>query len=540
MSNFEILIKPQELKINVNEGDNLLKSLREYGVFVDSPCSGRGTCGKCIVRIEGVLPPVTEHDQIHLDDAEIADGCRLACAVVCSPGMVVHVTEEVASAKGYEHFKTVAGLVRENIAPPKQMNKLKPRAGYGIALDIGTTTVAAMLVSLENGSILTFASRLNPQRAYGADVISRINYGQKAEGLKSLNDVIVSCVNDIVDELVEKSGVAREHVRSMAVVANTTMLHLFLNYDPSSLGVSPFTPLFKESQKLTPEQCRVDLDPGTEVYILPLVSGFVGADAVAASMAVYLGEYNGNRLIIDFGTNSEILLGTEKGIFACAAAAGPAFEGAHIKYGMRATAGAISRVRISDAEMAVRTIDNQPAEGICGSGLIDAIAELTKNGIIERNGRIKYNEENPLAVACLGKNSDDMYEIRLAGEGEESVWLTQQDIREVQLAKGAISAGIQILCEEGGITENDIDVLYLAGAFGNHIDKRSAREIGIIPQLPDERIIPIGNAAIMGGALALLHEEMRTYAEEMSAGIKHLELNEHPDFQNIYVAALKL
>jgi uncharacterized 2Fe-2S/4Fe-4S cluster protein (DUF4445 family) len=420
---------------------------------------------------------------------------------------------------------------------------------YGVAFDIGTTTVVAYLMDLTSGREIASASDLNPQGAYGEDLISRLSFTQEhPQGLEVLRQEIVALLNRLVEEAAARAGVRKEHIYEATVVGNVVMQHLFLGIDPQGLAAAPYAPVVRAGLSLRAEEVGLELVPQARVHLLPSIAGFVGADMVGVLLTVLPQQSPEIQLIIDLGTNGEIALGSRERLLVCSTAAGPAFEGARIQHGMRSASGAIDRVRIGE-DVTCRVIDGGPALGICGSGLIDAVAGLLEQGLIDSSGRLLRDSELPPTVSPklrhrLKGSAEDgngprfvLVPQQLSGTGAD-IFLTQQDIRELQLAKGAIYAGIQVLKRELGIEDQDICRVLLAGAFGTYVNTANAQRIGLIPPVPRERVQAIGNAAGFGAQIALLSSPERRIAELAARRAEHVRLSGRPDFQDDFLRAL--
>ncbi|MGB9793062.1 MAG: ASKHA domain-containing protein [Thermacetogeniaceae bacterium] len=416
----------------------------------------------------------------------------------------------------------------------------------GIAFDIGTTTIVGYLLDLRTGEELSVVSALNPQTRFGADVISRITFAtQEDGGLTKLQSAVVEMLNSLVGEAAEKAGVRREDVYAMTVVGNTCMHHLFLGINPKHLALSPYVPVVSEPLALAADELQIRINPAGRIFVLPNIAGFVGADTVAVLLATELDWSDGIKLAIDIGTNGEIVLGSRERLVACSAAAGPAFEGAQISSGMRGAQGAIDHVRFGD-DVEYTVIGGGKPKGICGSGLLDAVAGLIKLGIIDRRGRISEPEQLAGTSAERFKGRLIKYEgmsaFLLADESEtehgRAIMITQRDVRELQLAKGAIATGIQVLMEKLGIGVTDIKEVLLAGAFGNYMDPHSACAIGLIPPELEERVKPIGNAAGTGAKLALLSRGEFQRAAAIARFVEYVELGSYPSFPTIFANSM--
>lgn len=416
---------------------------------------------------------------------------------------------------------------------------------YGVAFDIGTTTVVGMLWDLTTIKLVDVIALTNPQSAYGADVISRITYSmQSAEHLKLLKDKVIACLNEIITEFTLRHPVDPRNMIKAAVVGNTTMSHLFLGMDPSSLARAPFKPAFSGPVEKTAVELGLMIRESAAVYVLPNIAGHVGSDIVGVLLASEIKNLSGARLAIDIGTNGEIVLAHNGKMLVCSTAAGPAFEGARIYQGMRAARGSIENVRIESGEVKVRIIENAEPIGICGSGLIDAVAQMLDAGLINYKGNI-LNESDAIAqglspdLAARLRNGHSGNEFVLVWKDQgEDIVITQKDIREVQLAKGAVYGGIIILMKCLGVELGQLEEIMLAGAFGSYINKRSILRIGMVPNVSGDKITHIGNAAGVGACMALLSERERKEADIQSKEAEHIELALHPDFEKEYINAM--
>lgn len=419
------------------------------------------------------------------------------------------------------------------------------KESYGIAFDIGTTTVVGMLWNLNKNELIDVIAKTNPQSAYGADVISRITFSSESKNnLLIMKEKVRDCFNEMIDEFTAIYEINYVNIVKATVVGNTTMSHLFLGINPSSLARAPFEPVFYGPDIKTAKEMGLNMNSDAEIYLLPNIAGHVGSDIVGVLLASRLKKLTGLRLAVDVGTNGEIVIAYNGRMLTCSTAAGPAFEGACIHQGMRAAKGSIERVKIEDGEVQLQVIEDVEPIGICGSGLIDAIAQLLDTGIINFKGNILNADD----AAARGVHSNLLARIRKGEDGNEFVlaWIeqgqdiviTQKDIREVQLAKGAIYAGIMILFQCLGVEVSQLEEIILAGAFGNYISKKSALRIGLFPNVDDEKITHIGNAAGAGACMALLSKEERNHAVIQSREIEHVELATHPSFEMEYVKAM--
>ncbi len=529
------------LIIGINEAAGQLpvetvgQLLLRQGIYIDQPCGGTGLCGKCRVILSGSLSEPTSKEKKIFSEEELASGFRLACQTKASGGMEISIpVQDSQNIKVLDTFRSSADT--STVCPCDQ--------GSGIAIDIGTTTIVAYLVDLGTGMTLAASSAINPQTSFGADVISRISYiGDDPEKLSELQTAVIRQINTLIKDLLSKTRRSPSAKDSIAVAGNTTMEHIFVGISPESIGRSPFRPQFYDSLELEASELGINAVKGVKVKLLPNIHGFVGGDIVSG--IIYTGIHKSDELslLVDIGTNNEMVLGNKDFMLCCSAAAGPALEGAKIKMGMRAAPGAIDSVKINGSGIKITTINDMPPAGICGSGLVDAVSELIKAGVITQSGRFAEKEEIETALAqkYKGQKGKDLSFI-LAEKGQygnsPEVVITQRDIREIQLAKGAIAAGAQILLKVAGKKLSDIKNVYLAGAFGNYIDIENAVRISIIPDVPMERIKPIGNSAGAGACLILNAPLLWGTAADIIKKAEHIELANHKDFQEIFVRSM--
>lgn len=605
-----VTFRPQGKTVYVKRGTSLYDAIRKAGIPLKSECGGIGVCGSCMVRViegsceqrgsEGSVParranqgdvlacrteilshmvveiPVSStilnqkilteaaQRQVRLDPQirkrflrvekpTLADQRPLLDRVIDASGL-----RSVPHAIGVEVLRELPSTLRdgdytltivsnENEIIGLEKGDTSDRV-FGAAFDIGTTTVAGYLLNLNTGEQLAVASRTNPQASYGDDVVSRIHYTTTKEGgLKDLNEVVVSCINDILTELALSAGIEREHIYEVVFAANTTMNHLLLSLDPRSIALSPYVAVLRAGLHARSRDLNIRINRNGRAYVMPNIAGFIGGDTVALILATRMHKSDRLRLSIDIGTNGELVIGNRERLIACSAAAGPAFEGARIMFGMRAAEGAIQEVSLSKKGIEIETIGNAKPIGLCGTGLIGSIAELRKAGVITHDGRLIDAEElSPGTSDFIRKriffhreygNSFILVPAGESGPGKD-ILLTQKDVREVQLAKGAILAGFRVMKNLLGIDEDDIQELLLAGAFGSFIRKDQAKYIGLLPDIPLGRIRFIGNAAGAGAKMALLSKELRKEASAVSSNIEHVELAVQKDFQTIFAESM--
>ena len=414
----------------------------------------------------------------------------------------------------------------------------KTKNAVGIAIDLGTTKIAVLLVDMLTGETIDRKGIMNPQISYGEDVMSRINFAiQSRDNTAKIQRVVVDSINKTIHELCNQNNLDESKIIEMTIVGNTAMHHLFLGLPVRQLGLSPFLPLTNEVLNIKAREIGINISQGAYVYMLPPIAGFVGSDHIAMILATDLYKLDGNCLGIDIGTNTEIALKNKSYIASVSAASGPAFEGAHIRYGMRAAPGAIERVIIDSRTYipSIQTISDRDPIGICGSGILDSIAELLKAGIIDRRG--KFKPEN----SYVYKDSKGVFQYILnpsfyknGNNKDENISINQKDIVEIQLAKSAIRSGIGILLEDAGIEFKEISKVVIAGAFGSYIDPRNVINIGMFPKISLSKISQVGNAAGVGAKMVLVSLKERKIAEKIAHRTRYLEITVFPDFFNLF------
>lgn len=580
MEEIKVTFQPEGRRVYALRGMKVAEAAARAGIIIDAPCGGLGNCGQCRVEvIEGVGAPTPEEEK-HLSQEEIKKGYRLACITTINKEMNILIPEEVRLHG--QKFLTEGKRGRVKFAPPvrKALLKLpeptleKPQpdwenlnsalkrlaphnAGHGVdiymvreiseilrrnkfmvtgildngkligiepgdtskcifglALDIGTTTVVGSLIDLNTGEQVAVASAMNSQVVHGDDTISRINFASKSsDGLNKLTGRIIEVVNNMIGKVCKNAGIDTHDIYYVTCAGNTTMHHLFLGISPRNLGTMPFVPAIRRSVSLNAQKLKIDVNPNGRIYFLPNIAGFVGADIVGVILATGIDKAKDIKMAIDIGTNGEIVLGSKDRLLACSTAAGPAFEGARITHGMRGAPGAIEKVIINQGEVSYEVIGGIEPQGICGSGLLDLVAEMIKNGLVDNTGRLLKGDS--FVVAEVGKRK---------------IEINQRDLRQFQLAKGAIRTGIEMLKKKLGIKDKDISEVFLAGAFGNYIHPENAKVVGLIPDIPLEKIKFVGNAASEGAKMVLISQEERKRAEEIPARVEHVELSIDPLF----------
>lgn len=529
MRRFRILFKPDDREISIHRGATVLEAAGQAGIILTTPCGGKGTCGKCAVRL------YPSGQQI------------LACQYRVESDLVVAVPPE---SRFYEHKILVEGLGARAEIQPTVYRKYPSIAGtggiHGVAVDIGTTTVVVKLVDMTDGRCLATEAALNPQTRFGDDVVSRINYARSDRHLAELHGLIITCINDLLRKLCRQAGVAVSSVYEACIVGNTTMNHIFLQFPVEQLGQAPYRAWSTDAHDVSPVQVGLNMNPEGNVHCVENIAGFVGADTTAVALAVEMDRVEDATLVVDIGTNGEIVLGIRERLYAASCAAGPALEGARITHGSRAAEGAIEAVVAND-DLSLDVIGNTPPRSICGSGLIDAVAVLLDLGIIDATGRFvdrqSLPERLPESIRSRVLEYEGQPAFCLTFDGQSSrpgVILTQRDVREIQLAKAALRAGIRILSSRFDMTDLDVDRILLAGAFGNYIRPRSAVRIGLLPDVPLDRICSVGNAAVMGARMLLISDECRERAARLARGMQYVEIAHEKDFSDIFADAMFL
>lgn len=528
MKHFSITFKPDGKQVSVHAGATLLEAAGQAGIILNSICGAKGTCRKCLV----VLEP---------DGQQV-----LACQHRIETDLTVTIPD---TSRFFEQKILTEGIETQPRYPPDIYHKYLKFASadriFGVAIDIGTTTVVAKLINMADGKCLSTQADLNPQIQYGDDVIARIAYAQTDDNLAELHKLIIDCINRLIFQLCRQTSTKPMQIYEICAVGNTTMNHIFLKFPIEQLGQTPFKAFSVDAHDLPASELGLQINTAANVHTVENIAGFVGSDTTAVALAVDIGSAEDFTLAIDIGTNGEIVLGTKEKLYAASCAAGPAFEGARIRCGSRAVEGAIQAVVVNEGDIDLDVIGNLPPRSICGSGLIDAVAVLLDLGIIDSTGRFndrqKLKDHLPPRIfsRIIEDNNEAAFYLHNGGDNKgNKVVLTQQDIREVQLAKAAIRTGLKLLQKKIGIQDSDIQQVLLAGAFGNYIRPRSAIRIGLLPDLPLERIRFVGNAAASGAQMLLISSQCRTQAGKLARKIKYIEIAHQPDFQSIFAESM--
>lgn len=521
------MFEPSGQRIYVSHATTVLDAARSLGLPIPTDCGGHGTCGKCRIKFQPAPFP-TQRDLQHLSKDELAEGIRLACEHVIETDtrVVLPFPEEQAKILVWGSSKAAVQKLDKGLV-----------GQLGVAIDLGTTTIVAYLMDLGTGSQIEQQAMLNPEVAYGEDIMTRMAYVMNAhEGGEELRQCVLRGIDVLLTRLISAAGVLPDTVSRISLVGNTAMHHLFLGLDIHGLSLAPYRPAMLKSLTKSSDEIGLKSVPKAQVYVAPNIEGFIGSDTVGLIVSQGLGSVKGTVMGIDIGTNAEIVLSVRGRLICCSAAAGPAFEGARIRLGMRGEEGAIEHVRINNpsepAELSV--IGQASPRGICGSAIVDIVAELLRTGLVDRTGRMR-DSKRIVHEGGYGL----CYIVAEPGESDAGrrIVFTQEDVRQVQLAKAAIATGAGVLMDECGVTSYDIDALLLAGAFGNYIRPESALAIGLLPAIPLDRIVPVGNAAGEGAKRFLLSLKERAVAETLSRSVKYVNLAAHPAFADRFLEA---
>ncbi len=523
-----LTLQPSGQRVRASKGDSFLAVIRDAGSYIPTDCGGKGTCGKCVVSLHPAPNP-TATDSKHLTQEQIDNGIRLACqhevqqdtrvTLMTSQGQLKILHDARASESEYQ---------------------LDGEPGYGVAIDIGTTTVVCYFVDLLSGTQIGVSSFLNPQVSHGEDIISRITHAlRESSGMRDLRISLWDTIADNVADWCVSRGILTEEVVRISVVGNTVMHHIALGLDVEPLALAPYQPSMTRSHKMSAGSLGLDSLSEASVYFAPNVAGYVGGDTLGFILSQGLHRKDGVSFGIDVGTNGEIIASSGTCLLCCSTAAGPAFEGARIAQGMRAQDGAIEYVNIENPDEApeISVIGDHEPIGLCGSGILDAVAELRRVGLIDASGKLLSGKRT-----CELESLGNAFVLRYPSESttERHIVITQRDIRQVQLAKAAIRTGIEVLMSRLGVGADSIDSFYLAGAFGNYLRPESALRIGLLPPIMRDRIAPVGNAAGEGAKLILVSRAAREEIERIGEIVEYIELARVPNFDDIFVRAMHL
>lgn len=590
MDDVLINIMPINKSIKVKKGNYLIDILYEQGLLIPSSCGRRGTCGKCLVGVElhnkretkendailyvnscrfKVEQDITVYLPQTVLDKEIykyKKPYKIKIPEIINPyvhKMAIPIKEEeIRNFKSYIEYifhkvgkKDVSTSVLQKIANIKKdicksyvlvydesklidIEKENEFKGiFGLAIDLGTTSIAIELVDLMSGKTVSEASSLNPQVLYGDDVISRISYTIQSESnLKLLHEKVVNGINTLISQLIEETAIKENDIYDVVIAGNTTMMHLLLGVHPLSLGEYPFTPVFLNNIITSKNEIDLHINPEAKIYIFPSIGGFVGGDIVSGLLALNVYKENNSFLFIDLGTNGEIVVSNQGKLWATSTAVGPAFEGGRIQCGMRASIGAIEKIIFNDGDIDIKVIGDIEPVGLCGSALIDLLAILIRLKVIDYSGRMLSGEALSKNISANIKKRIQNYDSEIVFEvfngKNKKVFLSARDVRQLQLSCSAIKCGIKLLTQQAGITYESIEKVYVAGTFGFYLDKNNLKTIGIVPEEIDEnKIYFVGNSSLAGAKCALLNKNLRQISEEVSTQITHVDLSTIPQFE---------
>lgn len=584
-------VQPSGKTYEYEAGESLLEILLAQKIFVDNPCNGKGVCGKCRVRIlNGDAPEATATEKGFIKEEELKNGVRLSCLVKPDRDLEVELLQrerkhEVLTGGYIPDFdfdcdieKRIVEIHKPTLSdqtPFEDQIRAQPgmeklsfgalAAGrfipgtatvvlhgdeviqvepgdttgvlYGVAIDIGTTTVVCSLIDMLTGKELANASMINAQKHFGLDVLTRITYELEhpEEGVQNLQRAIVDSINDMILDICKQAGVQREEIYEITVGANCTMMHMLLGVDATSIGKAPYAPMFVKAKEIPAAEIGIHAAKGARLYCLPSVSAYIGADIVAGAYVCNLREADGNVLFIDIGTNGEIVLSSHGRLLCCSCAAGPALEGMNISSGMRAAEGAIEDVKITEDGVKLKVIGNEAPTGICGSGILSVVKELLRAGLVRRQGafiRLNKLEEKDYRRAMMQEN-DRKREFILCRQPEKLL-ITQGDIRQVQLAKGAILSGFIALLKKAGIEMKDLDRVMIAGQFGAHLPADSLTGTGILPEEVKNKLVYVGNSSKTGAYMALMSAKVKRGMEELAHYMDYMELGATEGYERLF------
>ena len=596
---------PSGQDVRVPPGVTVFDAASWNGLAIDSTCGGHGTCKKCKIQILEGEVPVSRLDIRAFTPEQLNDGWRLACMARANGNLKVDVPplstrpkaatvgvgrqvilrpaiqkryielteptlsdqrtdiERIADAlddlnvnADLDVLRTLPTILRKSnfqvtaVISDEDLIAIEPgdtsSANYAVAIDLGTTTVVATLLDLGTGTPVAVKSMLNKQQPFGADVISRISATMMdPEALGIMQNLGLETLNELIAEVCDEAGISTNNVYETAIAGNATMIHLLLGVDPEPIGVAPFIMAVKEWPEYTAAQIGLAVHPGARTYLFPAFGAYVGGDIVAGVLATGMDRDKRVRLLIDVGTNCEIVLSNGDQILTTAAPAGPAFEAASIACGMRAADGAIEVVQIKDDALHLGVIGDAEPVGLCGSGLVDAVYVLHKSGLLDDSGRFVSDDVAAQIAPKLSKNlitreaGDRIFVLHWV-DGEPAVFLSQRDVRELQFAKASIATGWRMLLDEVGLKDDDVQQVLLAGSFGSYLSPASAVGIGLVPKMPVVRIVSAGNVAGEGAKMVLLSSTERSGAQTLLNEVQYVELSDREDFQEKFVVELAL
>lgn len=591
----KIFIKEQNKFLDYLLGQNLLEILLENDVFVDNPCNGKGLCGKCKVRIlDGKLSAMSEAEENFLKKEEINSGVRLSCLIVPKEDITIELLQKerkhevlttgylpefdtkpsihkevfilkkptldnqisfedsICNALGVEKLDLwmmqLQGFTEEKVTGvfnDEDLIGIEPGDTtdiiYGVAIDIGTTTLVTSLVDMKTGMELAIASMINPQKKFGLDVLTRITYEieNPKDSKEKLQHVIVSAINEMISDMCNEAQIDRKNIYEISIAANCTMMHFLLGVDATSIGNSPYAPAFVKSKNILAKEIGLKAAIGARLYCLPSVSAYIGADIVAGAYVCELHKAKENILFIDIGTNGEIVLSSGGKLLSCSCAAGPALEGMNISSGMRAADGAIEDLKITEGGIEIKVIGSEEPIGLCGSGILAAVRELIRTGFVKKNGTFIKKETL--------EESDYRYNmLKIDGKRREfvltsspnQILITQADVRQVQLAKGAILSGFYALLKQANIDMSKLHKVMIAGQFGAHLPADSLVGTGILPKEVKDKLVYVGNSSKTGAYMALMSIEVKKQIEELAHKMNYMELGASEGYERLFAQCL--
>lgn len=543
--------------IIVEQGTTILEAAKKLGIIIESPCNSEGVCGKCKVQLAtGSLINVEEYGKHQLPEEEKKQGFVLSCQTkvrgnvevkavsknlnktlqILNHGQSFDIDVNSFIKKAYNGSgKTIVTAGRDVLG---EEDGDTSALNFGVVVDIGTTTLVATLVNINTGEELHSVSALNPQSLHAQDVLSRIKYASDEKGLDTMYSIITKEINHLIEKAVKHIGIDHQNIYEVIFSGNTCMIHLAANVNPYSLGKYPYTPLIRGGNSLSYQAHLLNISKYGSIYLPPIISSFVGPDITSGVLATRLQDKKQVTLFVDIGTNGEMVLSDHGELTATSTAAGPAFEGMNISYGMRAEKGAIEYFNIEDdGSIEIKTIEDGDPIGICGSGLLDIVGELVVHKVIDKRGRLAAPDNNNELHQRL-KERLVKIDGKIAFEVTEGVYLSQKDIRQVQLAKGAVRAGIEFLMDAKNLDAQDVDEVQIAGSFGFHLRAKSLINIGLLPKEFEGKIDFVGNTSKSGGLAFLLNQKYRVEMEALVQEIEVIELSNGENFDRIFVSCL--
>ena len=591
---------PEGKTVRGKAGESILDVARSGGVDYLGPCAGTALCAKCTIRILAggeALSPVSPDERAVLGAMEISDGYRLGCRCLLGAegevtaftpeesrlGTYVLLSESRASSGNFDpavsaalmplsRLGALASGAKRNLSQEEgslsftaqalrsfsqierspdfdvvlvrrgqEVLDVKREGGiFGFAVDVGTTKMAGLLVNLEDGRTLSTVTDVNPQMIHGEDVISRLAFALQG-GRDRLKEEVVGSINALLARACDGAGVRPEEVYEVVAVGNSAMHHLLLGYDTRTLAYYPYAPATTAPLDLSASELGLKANSAARLFTPPLVAGFVGADVVADVVATEMLDDGGPSILVDIGTNTEVVVNARGRLLTCSTASGPAFEGAHVAFGMRAASGAIDRVEISgDSKVRYSVIGGTKPRGVTGSAVVDAIAELFRSGLLDKSGRLLTADGSGLVRTGERGYREFVIADRSETLAGADLTLNQRDVREIQLAKAAIRAGLNILMGEAGVDPGEVQTLYIAGAFGFFLNPVSAEAIGLYPEIDVNRIRLVGNTAASGARTMLVSESTRAAARRMAERMEYVELARHPGFKGEFMKSIAI